>query len=405
MQRIFIALIVIAAAAFSLIYLFQNKVEDIRPAVFPVINNPLSQNPTTSSGQQTGTSPDIPLKVPEGLKIGVFANNLKAPRDIVMTPNQTLIVSLTSSGKVVALKDTNNDGVADIQKELISGLKNPHGLLLYKGTNNSYQNKLIIAEEEKLNRYSFDEEKLELKFDKELIKLPKGGRHFTRTLEQSSDDKLFVSVGSSCDVCFEQNPQLASVIVTDMEGNNPQIFSSGLRNAVFLKFDANGKLWTTEMGRDFLGDTTPPDEINVLEQDKNYGWPICYGNKIHDTKFDDRIYAKNPCDTTISPVFEIPSHSAPLGLNFINSSQFPSDWQGDLLVSYHGSWNSSTPVGYKVVRLNVEGNLIVGSEDLITGFLQGSQALGRPVDLEFDSNGSLYISDDKANVIYKLVKN
>src|SRR5205814_3292139 len=122
----------------------------------------------------------------------------------------------------------------------------------------------------------------------------------------------------------------------------------------------------------------PPDEVDILKNGGHYGWPICYGNKIHDANFDKKQYFRDPCVDTIAPIFEIPAHSAPLGLAFINSSQFATSWQGDLLVVYHGSWNRSSPIGYKVVRMYVEGEKITGEEDFITGFLQGSNALGRP---------------------------
>jgi glucose/arabinose dehydrogenase len=115
---------------------------------------------------------------------------------------------------------------------------------------------------------------------------------------------------------------------------------------------------------------------------------------------------RNPCEDTVAPIYEIPAHSAPLGLTFINSTQFPSDWQGDLLVSYHGSWNRLTPTGYKVVHMKVSGNSITSAEDFLTGFLPKNaligptSASGRPVDLIFDDKGNLYLSDDKAGNVY-----
>lgn len=141
----------------------------------------------------------------------------------------------------------------------------------------------------------------------------------------------------------------------------------------------------------------------IISENGDYGWPTCYGDRIHDTDFDKNVYTEDPCLFTQSPVFKIPAHSAPLGLTFINSKQFPEDWQGDLLVAYHGSWNRSIPTGYKVVRMKVDGNAISGEEDFLTGFLQGNQALARPVDLIFDKAGFLYISDDKAGYIFKIV--
>jgi glucose/arabinose dehydrogenase len=210
---------------------------------------------------------------------------------------------------------------------------------------------------------------------------------------------MYVSLGSRCDVCFEDDPWIGAVISATSEGKNAQVYSSGLRNAVFITINSEtDKLWGTEMGRDFLGNNVPPDEINVLEKGKSYGWPVCYGDKVYDTNFGSQTAAY--CEKTVAPAYKIPAHSAPLGLTFINSDKFPESWQGDLLVSYHGSWNSSVPVGYKVVRLDVEGQNVTNETDFITGFIDGSQAAGRPVDLIFDEEGYLFLSDDKRGVVY-----
>ena len=173
----------------------------------------------------------------------------------------------------------------------------------------------------------------------------------------------------------------------------------------FIKINPKTReLWGTEMGRDLIGDNLPPEEVNIIAKGKNYGWPNCYGNKIHDEKFD-HSHSAGECEKTEVPIYGSQAHSAPLGLVFIDSAQFPQSWQGDLLVAYHGSWNRSVPTGYKIVRMNVKGNKITGETAFLTGFLQGTNALGRPVDLEFDSSGSLYISDDKIGVVYKIIKN
>jgi len=158
------------------------------------------------------------------------------------------------------------------------------------------------------------------------------------------------------------------------------------------------KVWATENGRDLLGDNVPPDEINILQDGGNYGWPFCYGDHVLDTTFGDKT--QEYCNGTIAPAFNLQAHSAPLGLAFIDSRQFPADWQGDLLVAFHGSWNRSVPTGYKVVRLKVDGEKVSDQTDFMTGFLQNDQTIGRPVDLTFDSAGRLYVSDDKAGVVY-----
>lgn len=327
------------------------------------------------------------LKIPSGFSATIFAEKVTNARNLEFSPGRVLLVSQPSQGKIISLPD---------KKTVISGLANPHGFAFY-------QNKLYIAEETKVSRYNWNEAEKKATFEKKLFNLPRGGRHTTRTITFANDGTMYVAIGSSCDVCFENKEYLASIIVSNAEGKTPKSFATGLRNAVFTTINPQTQqLWSTEMGRDFLGDNLPPDEINLIEEDKDYGWPVCYGDKIHDTNFDKKQYLQDPCKDTTPPAYQIPAHSAPLGLAFINSSQFPKDWQGDLLVSYHGSWNSTTPKGYKVVRIKMKDGKPVGEEDFLTGFIKDGQVNARPVDLVFDKNGSLFVSDDKSGTIFKI---
>lgn len=374
-----------------LLLLLKNRIGDVRPALLP---------PATVGFKPAavGESPSFPITLPEGFHIGVFARNLGSPRDIVFSEQGTLLASIPRSNKVVALSDKNNDGVADETKDVLTNLDNPHGLAFFKG-------KLYVVEETKVVRYQWNEETHTATKEKELFSLPAGGNHTSRTIAFNSKGDMFISIGSTCDVCYEKHEWLAAVVVSDEEGRNPRLFAKGLRNAVFITVHPQtNELWGTEMGRDHLGDNLPPDEINIIREGKDYGWPVCYGRRVYDIKFGASF---NYCGATEVPIYEIAAHSAPLGLTFINSQQFPKEWQGDLLISYHGSWNRSTPTGFKVVRLKVEGDRISSEEDFLTGFLAASakvasEAFGRPVDLAFDSQGSLYISDDKAGFIYKI---
>lgn len=358
---------------------------------------PIKNLQTTSAGK----IPTIPLHLPSGFTIHVFADIVGTLRDMIFTPGGTLLVSNPEANQVVALPDKNNDGVTDGKKIIIHNENHVHGLAFYN-------NKLYIADVDKVVRYNWDEKTLTATKDKVLFALPQNDDHNNRSLAFNSLGQMFVSVGSTCNVCEEPPNIGGSVYVTDTNGKNPHVYATGLRNAAFMAINPKtGELWTTENGRDYLGDNLPPDEINIVREGKNYGWPICYGNKIHDTTFDKKQYVRDPCADTIAPIYEIPAHSAPLGLAFIHSTQFPSDWQGDLLVAYHGDWNRSTPAGYKIVHLKVNGNTIVSSEDFLTGFLLGTtkeSSAGRPVDVLFDTKGNLYVSDDKAGNIYIIQK-
>lgn len=349
-----------------------------KPLPPPVPKSPLSPNSVQN---------EISFRLPKGFTIKTFAKFLGNPRDLQFSPGGTLLLSNPQAGEVIALPDKNGDEEADQKKIIIFGENLPHGLAFY-------QDKLYVAEETEVVRYSWDEASLTATKEKVLFSLPKNSNHNRRSIIFDKKGNLFVSVGSTCNVCWEASPVSATIMKSDAEGKNPQVFAKGLRNAPFMQFNPKtNDLWVTEMGRDNLGDEIPPDEINIIKQDKDYGWPNCYGNRTPDTNFNPQA----KCTDTEPPIYEIPAHSAPLGLTF---------WQDDLYVAYHGSWNRSTPVGYKVVRLKINENSIVSEEDFLTGFLPAAavngpdQAIARPVDLTFDSRGNLYLSDDKTGSVY-----
>ncbi len=369
------------------------------------------------------------LKPPAGLSIAVFAKDLENPRVMTFDSQGRMLVSETAAGRVVILEDKDKDGRAESKTVLLSELRSPHGLAFYMdpATKTAY---LYVAEAQQVARYRYDAvtgKILDVK-GQNIVSFSPDGRHFTRTIAFSpnlrenplitgnsptikgtlSTTKLYISVGSSCDVCVEDSWKRGAVLESDPDGSYTAEFAGGLRNAVFFTFHpVTGKIWATEMGRDNLGDDLPPDEINIVESEQKYGWPFCYGQQVRDVKFKvdkiPRTDLTDDCSQTTAAYMDIPAHSAPLGLAFINNKNWPAEWQKDLLVAYHGSWNRSTPTGYKIVRFKLgENGEYRGVEDFITGWYDGKNIFGRPADLKFDVSGSLYISDDKAGVIYKV---
>jgi len=355
------------------------------------------------------------LNLPENFMIRIFAKGVNGARVIKEDPAGNLIVSLTKEGKIVSLPDLDQDGRADKIITLLEGLQNPHGMEI-KCWNVARPKdcNLYVAETEKLVQYDlvFDKnEKIYRPINPEkILDLPKGGRHFTRTLlflPYPEDHKLLISVGSSCDVCYEKDERYGTILVYDFKNKESKIYAKGLRNSVFLTLHpVTGKVWATEMGRDWLGDDLPPDEINIIEEGKNYGWPICYGKNIHDDNFDKNVYIRNPCmEPFETPSYiDIPAHSSPLGLSFFPEEGWPEKYWYNLLVAYHGSWNRTVPTGYKIVRyiLDSQGRYL-GEEDFIVGWLQGDEAIGRPADILIKPGGIIYISDDKAGIIYRVI--
>ncbi|MDP3792293.1 MAG: PQQ-dependent sugar dehydrogenase [bacterium] len=385
------------------------------------------------------------LNVPEGFKISVFTKDLNSPRVMEFDPKGRMLVSETKEGKVVLLEDKDKNGKADEPTTVLENLRSPHGLAFYFYYDEQTQIKttyLYVAETHQVTRYPYDVDtgKVTKIIGENIATLPADGQHVTRTIifgRNTRDldlvgqkiiggfyhkDKLYISVGSSCDVCEEATWKRAAILESDPEGTFTGEYAGGLRNSVFMALHPETyEIWATDMGRDNLGDDLPPDEVNIIKAAtsehkfgaRRFGWPFCYGNKIKDATFKpekfERIDIPTDCNQTDAPVIEIPAHSAPLGLVFITSNKWPSQWKNDLLVAYHGSWNRNEPTGYKIVRFKVDknGNLLETS-DFITGWLSDPPAggkkkiYGRPVDLKFGSDGDLYISDDAAGIIYKL---
>lgn len=315
----------------------------------------------------------------------------------VTLPSRRGLYSGWRGGTVFVLPDRDQDGVADEVIAAIEDLANsPHGLAFHGGY-------LYLAEHNQVSRYLYLGNGRVEKTRQVVADIPYQRGHISRTVGISPSEKMYVSIGSSCNVCEENDRRLAAIIEYNPDGSGERVFAEGLRNSVgFVFHPSTGEIWATENGRDGLGDDLPPDEVNVVLRGRNYGWPYCYGKNIADPAFDE----PDRCVTTQESTHDLQAHSAPLGLRFVESAQFPEEWQGDLLVAYHGSWNRSVPTGYKVVRLDVEENKVIGEEDFISGWLlDNGSSVGRPVDLIFGpDDGALYISDDKAGMVYRVTR-
>lgn len=403
MKKIFLFILALCGAV-ALIWLGVVSWKVLRGAG-PAFRGPSEDIALLIERAQAGTGAvDMPLALPPGFSISVFAKGLGDPRVMTLDPQGNLLVSIPSQGRVVALPDGNRDGIADRVVAVIDGLKRPHGLAFRCAP----ECRLYIAEENRVDVYSYDQKNLKAAEINKIADLPAGGNHVTRTLlflPKPHDGQLLISVGSSCNVCAEKDWRRAKVLVVPAEGGSPAVFASGLRNAVFMTIHPKtNQVWVTEMGRDWLGNDLPPDEINIVEKGGNYGWPFCFGKNVHDADFDPRETQACKEPETISSSIDIPAHSAPLGLAFFPDKGWPKEFRNDLLVAYHGSWNRSIPTGYKIVRYRLDtGGKYMGVEDFVTGWLtKEGTALGRPVDLMIRPDGTIFVSDDKAGVIYRI---
>ena len=341
------------------------------------------------------------LKLPPGFHIAVFAEAPHA-RMMAFSPGGVLLATNMSDGTVLAFPDPQHTGRPERTLTVLEDLHEPNSITFHNG-------KLYVAETNQVRRFDWDESGLRAGNGQVIVSLPRsGGGHSTRTV-LFANGKMYVSVGSSCNVCVEKDKRRAAVLEFNEDGSGERIFANGLRNSVGLALNPQtGTLWATENGRDWLGDNLPPDEINDLGPNGgSFGWPYCYGNRVTDTS--QVKPGDNRCEQTIPPKVEIQAHSAPLGIAFYNGSMFPAAYHGDIFVALHGSWNRSVPTGYKVIRvhLNSKGEPQGPPKDFITGWIQPGETrkgvwMGRPVGIVVGPEGAMYVSDDSSGLIYRV---
>jgi glucose/arabinose dehydrogenase len=337
------------------------------------------------------------LTVPAGYGVTLFAKDVSDARMLRVTAAGDLLVASPSGGRVFWLaRDADGDGAADERRMLLQGLDGPNGLDLHDGY-------LYVAEQGQVGRVRFDDAKGRIDGAYELIikDLPKGGNHWKKTIRFGADGYLYMAIGSSCNVCAEADERRAALLRYTPDGAFVDIFATGLRNSAgFAWREADGGLYATDNGRDLLGDDFPPDELNRIERGGFYGWPYANGDRVRDP--DLGAGREAVIAASIPPVFAFRAHNAPLGIVFLNSDRHPAALRGAALVALHGSWNRTQKDGYKVVSLHWDADGSIHAEDFMTGFLNGSNVIGRPAELAEDSGGAIYVSDDYANAVYKI---
>ncbi len=350
----------------------------------------------------TGASAQLPLQsvqLPPGFKIEVYAE-VENARSMAMSPNGTLFVGNRDGDKVYAVKDTDGDFKADKKWVLASGLNMPNGVAFRDGD-------LYIAEISKISRIRNVESKLANPGKLETVydRYPTGAHHGWKYIAFGPDGKLYVPVGAPCNICLSEDTQYASITRMNADGTGMEVFAHGVRNTVGFTWHPTTKdIWFTDNGRDMLGDDIPPCELNTAPKaGMHFGYPFCHGGTIKDPEFG----AKRPCSDFTAPAQNLGPHTAPLGLKFYTGAMFPEKYRGHLFIAEHGSWNRSKEaghIGYRLSFVTVNGSKGTNYETFASGWLKADKktAWGRPVDVLLLADGSMLVSDDQANVIYRI---
>ncbi len=341
------------------------------------------------------------LKIPDGFGISVFAKDLGNPRNIAVAPDGTVYVTRREQGDVLALRDRNRDGQADDIQTVASGYKFVNGITIR-------QDRLYFVTDRQVYSARLGRDGEVGRPDLLIGDLPDAGQHPNRTIAFGPDGLLYISVGSTCNACNDSNAESATLLQAQPDGRTRTIYAKGLRNTIgFAWHPQTGELWGMDHGSDWRGDDQPPEELNLIQQGANYGWPFCWGDRQPDVYLQNQppdMTKEEYCANTQPPVLTYTAHSAPLAMLFYTASQFPEEYRNDAFVTMRGSWNRKEPAGYKVVRVRYQNGKPTEFQDFITGFLNesGTAQFGRPVGMAIATDGSLLFTDDTNGVIYRV---
>ncbi|MFQ5931866.1 MAG: PQQ-dependent sugar dehydrogenase [Nitrospiraceae bacterium] len=341
---------------------------------------------------------DLPLDkiiLPKGFTIRVYTNDVRGARSMTLSPNGTLFVGTRAAGKVYAVLDRDGDNKADKVITIARGLNSPNGVAFRDGA-------LYVAEINRVLRYDNIEARLTDPPPPVVVNdtFPRDAHHGWKFIRFGPDGRLYVPVGAPCNICKQRDKRYASITRMKPDGTGREVFAHGVRNTVGFDWHPQTKeLWFTDNGRDWMGDNLPPDELNHAPQKGlHFGFPYCHGRNVADPEFG----RQRRCHEFIPPAMELGPHVASLGMRFYTGTMFPDKYRNQILIAEHGSWNRSTPIGYRITLVQLDKGRAVTYEVFAQGWLQGRTAWGRPVDVQVMPDGALLVSDDFAGAIYRI---
>ncbi len=343
-----------------------------------------------SAAAQTG---DITL--PPGFRIAVYAADVPNARQMALGPPGIVFVGSRAAGRVYAVVDRDGDHQADQVHVLASGLDDPSGVAFRDGS-------LYVADVRRILVLRDVARDLARPPKPEVVTsaYPSERHHGWKFIAFGPDGRLYVPVGAPCNVCEPPGPLHATITRLDLADPRPEVVARGVRNSVGFDFHPEtGELWFTDNGRDMLGDDQPPDELNRLTRvGEHFGFPYCHGGDIRDPDHN----GGRPCAGFTPPARPLGPHVAAIGMRFYTGRMFPEKYRGGIFIAEHGSWNRSTPIGYRVTFVKIEGGRATSYEPFAEGWLKGGVSTGRPADVLVMPDGALLVADDKAGRLYRI---
>jgi glucose/arabinose dehydrogenase len=382
--------------------------KDLKPGTFRKISPsdlPAPGKGTPNFGKMVPRPEGVVPKALPGFKVELYLTDLKNPRQIRTAPNGDFFLAESTPGEIKVIRGRDKDGKPEQVSVFASGLNRPFGVNFFPpGANPQW---IYVGNTNSVVRFPYKNGDLKASGPAETIvpEIPSGGFHWTRDVVFSKDGKqMFVAVGSADNIDEKgPNEHRANILEYTPEGRFVKVYGAGIRNPVGLGINpATGELWCSVNERDDLGDNLVPDYVTSVREGGFYGWPWYYmgGNP------DARVKSSRPelKDKVLVPDVLLQAHNASLGLTFYDGKQFPQEYQGDLFAAEHGSWNRSTRAGHEVIRVPLEKGRASGVyEDFLTGFVTADgEPWGRPVGVTVAQDGSLYITDDGSNSIWRV---
>ncbi len=328
------------------------------------------------------------IDLPEHFSIEVYASGMTNARAMTFADDGTLFAG-SKEGTVYAI--TKDRAVIPVAK----GLRLPIGI-------DWHNNDLYVSDRSKILKYPNIVQNLSTPPEPVTVTdtLPGDRHHGGKFLKIGPDEKIYFTIGAPCNVCIKEDNRYATISRMDLDGRNYEIYAAGVRNSVGFDWHTEtNELWFTDNGRDRMGDNAPPDELNrSIGKGQHFGFPFMHGKGIKDPDY----WEKGPDRELTPPAHELPAHVAALGMRFYTGTMFPDYYKNGIFIAEHGSWNRSSKTGCRVSFVKIRDNKAVSYEVFASGWLQNEQYSGRPADVEVGPDGALYVSDDKADAIYRI---